>query len=158
MATFISASKSPMRVKCSHGYFVLSETAVGQAVDFGTLYSQSVVPRSNGDQFTFEPLSALPDHVLFGAPYLNQVATKTYAGKPWEIMRANGWVYDLVNGILVPVTSVTTETPVYSAGNRFVAPGLIQPGSKVGSQRILGYTAWFSRQRRSWLYSEVDYV
>lgn len=145
-----------MKIKCLHGFFVFEETTSGQAGDFTRLYQRPLVPFRGA--FTFEELADAPRISVKGQPWLNLVATVSFSGDPWEIMEANGWVFNLASGLLVPLTSVTIETPLTEVGSSFTAPGLIQPGSLFTEGRIVSYQCWVARNRSSWLYSEVTYV
>lgn len=147
-----------MRVKCLHGFFIFEETRVGQVSDFMSLTGLSIVPWR--DQFTFEPLAEAPAYSLLGKEIFGVPATATFEGEPWEVFEANGLVYDFVEGLVVPIQSVTQVTAIKLAGNRFISPGLILPGSLTDEGRVKDYAAWFSRDRSplSWLYSEVGYV
>ncbi len=146
-----------MKIKCLHGYFIFEETKVGQISDFMSYSGLSLVPKDN--YFTFEDLALAPDFSLAGKSYLGFTALETFAGRPWEVFEANGVIYDFTLGELVPILSVTQTTEIKLAGNRFISPGLILPGSLTdGGERVKDYAAWFSRETQKWLYSEVTYV
>lgn len=100
-----------------------------------------------------------PRHTILGGPLLNFVATKTFEGEPWELFEANGVVYDFNLGLVVPIASVIQATSIQLAGNRYVSPGLILPGSvTVDGERVMDYSAWYSRDTLRFLYSEVGFV
>lgn len=146
-----------MRVKCLHGFFIFQETKVGQVSDFMSLTGLSLVPWR--DAYTFEDLEDAPDFSLKGKTMLGVSANENFEGEPWEIFEANELVYDFSKGLIVPISSITQTTTIQAAGNRFISPGLILPGSLTDEgDRVRDYSAWFSRDTLRWLYSEVGYV
>lgn len=146
-----------MRVKCLHGYFIFHETKVGQVSDWMSLTGMRLVPKS--DYFTFDDLQDAPSYSINGGPLLSTTAIKTFEGQPWEVFEANGMVYDFTTGEVRPIASTQVRTVVKNAGNRFVSPGLLLPGSlSTTGKRIKDFSGWFSRDRLRWLYSEVSYV
>ncbi len=146
-----------MRIKCLHGYFIFKETRVGQISDFIRYSGLSLVPKL--DYFTFETLEPCPEYTLSCKDFLGAAATKTVEGKPWELFKENGVVYDFTKDILVPILSVAKVTEIRPAGEKLLSPGLILPGSvTVDGDRVMNYSAWFSMTRLSFQYSEVTYV
>lgn len=146
-----------MRLKCEHGFFTFFDFKVGQISDYMSMTGLKIVPY--GEHYTFEALQSAPGYSIKGSPLLGLAATKTFAGRPAEVFEANGFVYNISSGLMVPISSVTTKTQIKLAGNRFTSPGLIQPGSlNDDGDRVKSFAGFFSRDRNSWLYSEVDYV
>ncbi len=146
-----------MNIICRHGYFIFRETRVGQLADFNRRFGFSLVPV--GNYYTFEALEDAPRHSLQGKTLLGVPAIKNFEGEPWEVFEANGLVYDFSKGLVLPIASVIQLTTVSLAGNRFVSPGLILPGSLTDEgQRVKDYSAWYSRDTLRFLYSEVGYV
>src|ERR1044072_7449486 len=94
-----------MKIRCVDGYFMFREQRVGEISDFISLFKLDLV--SKEDYFTFAVLADAPNYALAGAPYLNATAIKTFAGRPWEVMRENDLVYNFETGKLVPLLSVT---------------------------------------------------
>jgi len=145
-----------MKCRCIHGYFIFNETKVGQISDFISLTGLPLVARD--DYYTFETIAAAPNYSIKGAPLLGITATETFTGNPWDVFRENGFVYDFGDDVVRPIALTTAKTTVRLAGNRFVSPGLLLPGSVTPDGRIEGFSGWFSRDRLTWLYSEVSYV
>lgn len=146
-----------MRLRCIHGYFIFQETRVGQISDFMSWSGFSLV--SKGTYYTFKTLAEAPDYSLALKSVLGWPATKAFEGEPWEVFEENGLVYDFTKDLIVPILSILQITPLKEAGNRYIAPGLILPGSITSDRkRIKGFDAWFSRDRLTWLYSEVEFV
>ena len=112
-----------------------------------------------GRAYTFADLEDAPDYSLATKALLGVPATATFEGEPWEVFEANGFVYDFSKGLVMPIASVVANVQVQQAGNRFISPGLILPGSLTAEgDRVKDYSAWFSRDTLRWLYSEVTYV
>lgn len=146
-----------MRLKCAHGYFLFQETGLGQVSDWMNLTGLKLVP--TGSQYTFEALGSVPDFSIKGGPFMGATATKTFEGSPSEVFEANRLVYDFSKGLVVPIDTVSFQTSISLAGNRYTSPGLIVPGSMTkDGKRVRDYAAWFSRDRLTWLYSEVGFV
>ena len=145
-----------MRIKCLHGYFIFQELKVGQISDFMARFGFDLVPV--GSYYTFADLEDAPRYSLKGQQLLGNLATSNYEGEPWEIFEQNGLVYDFDKGLIVPITAIAVTTKVEQAGNRFLSPGLILPGSTTEGGRVKDYSAWYSRDTLRFLYSEVGYV
>lgn len=145
-----------LRVKCLHGYFILEETKAGQVSKFMSLFGLSLVPKDN--YFTFEALVNAPDYSIINNAYLGATATKTVEGEPWQIMRANGLVYNFNTDKVMLMTAVTQKIKVERSGNFFISQGLILPGSiKEDGSRVTDYAAWYSFDTARFRYTEVTY-
>lgn len=146
-----------MKLKCSHGFFIFSETKVGQISDFMTLTGLEIEPLD--DFYTFKTLVDAPKYSIQGGALLSAPAVVTCEGNQWDVFKENGLVYDFSRDLVVPILSITQKTTVKLSGNIFISPGLILPGSiDQDGNRIKDYSAFYSRDRGSWLYSEVTYV
>jgi hypothetical protein len=138
-----------------HGYFVFEEQRAGEVSDFMRLFEVDLVRKDH--YFTFEDLEDAPDYSIAGAPLLNTVAIATFAGLPWEVFEQNELVYDFTTGLLVPLLSITRIVSLKAAGNYFVSPGLILPGSLTDEgTRVTAYASWFSFDTMKFKYSEVS--
>jgi len=127
----------------------------GEISDFISLSGLSLV--SKDDYYTFNSLAAAPEYSIAGQPYLGATATQTFAGKPWEIFRANGLVYDYFTDAVVPIASILERIDLSKADKFYLSNGLILPGSLYGSDRVKNYTGWFKGSRLNFYYSEVDF-
>lgn len=146
-----------MRIICRHGYFTFQELRVGQVSDFMSRYGLDIV--SKGNEFTFADLESVPRYSLKNKMLLGNVALENFEGEPWEIFEKNKLVYDFDLGLVVPISTITQVVTIDQSGNKFTSPGLIKPGSTTaGGQRVRDYSAWFSRDTLTFLYSEVAYV
>jgi len=145
-----------LKIKCLHGFFIFEETSVGQVSDFIRRFGFSIVPWRG--RYTFSALASSPDYSLKGKQLLGNIASVNFEGEPWEVFEKNGLVYDFSKGLIVPIASIVQATQIDQAGNRFVSPGLILPGSTTDDGRVKDYSAWYSRDTLRFLYSEVAYV
>lgn len=146
-----------MKIRCIHGYFIFEETRISQISDFMARYELDLVLR--GTYYTFADIEEAPTYSIKGKDLLGNVATVNFEGQPWEVFEENGLVYNFETGLVVPISGVVATTTIEQAGNVFLSPGLILPGSTtVGGQRVKDYSAWFSRDTLRFRYSEVGYV
>lgn len=146
-----------MRINCIHGYFIFQETRLGQVSDFMSRFGVELV--SVGPYYTFSDIESAPRYSLKGKDLLGNVAKVNFEGEPWEVFEKNGLVYNFDKGLVVPIATVVQTTTIEQAGNRFLSPGLILPGSTTaGGKRVKDYSAWYSRDTLQFKYSEVDYV
>lgn len=149
-------SGSTVKIECDHGFFRFYETSQGEIARFLNIFSGFSLQRST-DHFIFKALADAETYSIAGMEYLGNVATETLEGKPWEIMRANGLVYDFSKDLVVPIASVTLRTKLIQASKYFSSPGLILPGSVTdGGSRVTEYVAWYSFKDASFRYSEVN--
>lgn len=146
-----------MKLKVIHGYFMFTETTVGQVSDFMSLTGLKLAPRDG--YYTFETLLNAPLYSLKGKKIITYPAIKTFEGEPYEVFEANGVIYDFNADEIKPILSIKQNTVIKTAGNYFVSNGLILPGSVTADgSRVRDYSAWFSRKTLAWNYSEVSYV
>lgn len=146
-----------MRIRCLHGFFYFDEVRVGQISDFISYTGLSIVP--DGKHFTFEKLLNAPKYALAGKAYLGATITTTFEGEPWQIFEANNLIYDFSRDLVVPFLSITQITKISEAGNKLISEGLILPGSLTAEGlRVKDYSAWFSRDKNTFSYSEVTLV
>lgn len=132
-----------MRVLCRHGHFAFYPRTSTDIATFVNRYGQELVRA--GEFYTFPLLVDAPDYSLQGKPYLNLPALSTFEGKPWDVMRENGFVYSIATGLLVPKLSVTVFINPPRTGMYLTAETpLIQPGSRnITGQQLLSYDAEF---------------
>lgn len=144
-----------MRIRCLHGFFLFDEDRSGELSDFASLIDFDLVPYGPHG-YTFDFLKNAPKHAIAGNTYLGANATTTFEGKPWEIMRENGLIYNFNKGLVEPIESVTKLVEITRAQNYYLSQGLILPGSlTVEGQRVTDYSARFSLDSQVFKYSEV---
>lgn len=145
-----------MQIICQHGYFKFIEEKAGEASDFSSLFGVTLVPKDT--YFTFEFLKDAPDFSIAGKTFLGFTATETFEGEPGEVFKENGCVFNLKTGLLSNILTITIKTKLYSVGNMLASEGLLQPGSVTDEgDRVMNYTAWYSRSRAVIYYSEVTF-
>jgi hypothetical protein len=146
-----------MRVLCRHGHFSFYPRAASDIARFSNFFGVSL--KREQDYFTFEGLIDAPKYSLTGMPYVNLPAITTYEGEPWDVMRENGFVYDLRVNLLVPKLSVVAFVELPQVGFYFRAGGsLIQPGSRtLLGRQILSYSGEFVEEGFSLRVLEYDY-
>lgn len=134
-----------MRVLCRHGHVAFYPDYATEISKFSEYYGLDLV--LEGDYYTFRNLAGAPDYSLIGLPYLNLEGLVVYQGKPWEVMRENGFVYSERAGGLVLKDEVEATVELERSSRYFVAPGAyVAPGSVLpGGERVLSYDAIFSQ-------------
>jgi len=131
-----------LKIRCIHGYFIFEETKVGQISAFMSLYKGLVIVPV-GDYYTFEQLKDAPDYSLEGSTFLGAETTKTFEGKPWEVMRENGLVYNFNTGKVVKIETVTQPAKILKGNGYYLADGLLLPGAVTDDGlRVTDYAAW----------------
>lgn len=145
-----------MQIRCDHGYFRFRERKPGQLSDFMSLFGLDLV--AVGDYYTFDTLSEAPNFSIAGSDYLEEPAIVNFQGKPWEVMRANSFIYDFTADEIYNIDLVTTLLTIDQAANYFLSPGLILPGSlKSDGTRVTDYSAWYLFDSQKFKYSEILY-
>ena len=132
-----------MRLLCRHGHFAFFPRKSTDLARFASAFG--VVLERDDDFYTFPELVNAPTYSLAGAPLLGMVATKTFAGKPWEVFRENQAVYHLSSGLLIPKASVMVSVSLPQNGYYFLpSTPIIQPGSRLpNALQIVSYDGEF---------------
>jgi len=145
-----------MKIKCLHGYFIFEETRAGQVSEFMSHYQGlSLTPVDN--YFTFTAIANAPEYSLTGADFLGATATKSYEGKPWEIFKQNGFVYNFNTDSVVSKLTITQRAVLDGTANYFISNGLIMPGAVMDDgSRVIDYSAWHLSDKK-YKYSEVTF-
>jgi hypothetical protein len=148
-----------MKIVCLHGYFIVTEHAVGDIATFNSLYEQDLTAKD--DHYTFSAISDVPLYSLLATPFLGNTAIQTYADhRPWELFRKNQLVYNFLTGQVVPIASQMT----YITELNRVKPAYLQskslfmPGSVTTDwQQITGYVCSFDVKSSNYYYSDIFY-
>lgn len=142
-----------MKIECIHGYFKFTESRAGDVSSFVSRYGLEIV--REGDHFTFAGLAGAPDYSLPGGEFLGCATTECFEGEPWEVMRANGLVYDFNSGEVVKIETIIQVAKIQASGKFYVSQGMILPGSLTeDGERVTDYAAFFDNL--SFRYSEVS--
>lgn len=145
-----------MKIDCLHGYFKFTESRIGELSDFASLFTLDL--SSQDDYFTFTPLVNAPKFSIEGGFYLGAIATKTFEGEPWEVMRENKLVFNFSTGKVVPIASITQRPQTGKAANYYFSDGLLLPGSvRDDGLRVTDYSAGYLFGSIKFKYSEVKY-
>lgn len=146
-----------MRIKCLHGFFIFDEFKTGQASKFMSQTGLKLVPWRGA--YTFETIEPAPNFSIKGKDLFGNTATKNYAGEPWEIFEQNNLVYNFNTDAVVLISSITQKIDLKLAGDHYISPGLILPGSITSNgDRIKSYTGQLSSFKPTWSYSEVTFA
>ena len=142
---------------CRHGHFAFFPRAADDIARFIDHYETPLV--REGEFYTFSLLKAAPAFSLAEKSYLGMTALETFEGEPWEVFRANGFVYSIVNDSLVPAASVNISIDPPRSGFYFISDWpLIQPGSRNAiGQPLLSYDGEFDLSTMELLVSEFQY-
>lgn len=128
-----------MRVLCRHGHIAFYPRQATEIARF-TQYFGVELERVR-DFYTFPLLAEAPDFSLEGLAYLDVPALATFEGEPWDVMRENGFVYNVDKESIVRKETILTQINSPLVG-QFYLPGvpLVQPGSRNASgNQILSY-------------------
>lgn len=145
-----------LKINCLHGFYIFEESEPGQISRFVTLFGLSLAKWRHA--FTFEALAEAPEFAISGQSYLGAAVLNTHAGEPWQIMKANGLIYNFGSGELMQKALIKTIADLDQSGPYFVSSGLILPGSLLkDGRKIHSYNAHFSFNTLRFRYSGVDY-
>lgn len=146
-----------MRVICRHGHFAFYPRKASDVSRFSNFYDVTLVRER--DYFTFDGLEGADSYSLALKPWLNLPAIKTYEGMPWEVMKANDFVYSLTLGIVVPKLSIVGLVELIQVGFHYIVQGsLLQPGMRtILGRQILSYSGEIVDEGASLRISEYDY-
>lgn len=130
-----------MRMLCRSGHLAFYPRLPGEISHFISYYGTPLVAVS--DYYTFPGIAAAKDYSLEGHPYLNLTASATFEGRPWEVFKANGFVYDLTSDSIRLSSAVQTTVKLPLVGNYYLSPyPVLPPGSLfTAGNRILSYDA-----------------
>lgn len=146
-----------MRVLVRHGHFAFFPDGASDVARFNAI--QGVELERDGSFYTFPDLVGLADYSIAGNAYGSGVATKTFEGKPWEIMRENDLVYSIALEQLVPKSSIVTLASIklvtfyFVSGTTLVQPGSILPES---NDKIMSFDALFDDRANRLLIREFS--
>lgn len=145
-----------MEVKCVSGYFIFTEHEEGEVSRFSSLFDLDISLFE--DKYVFDTLADAPEYSIIGGTYLGAPAVKTFEGKPWEVMKANGLVYDFLNDVVVPFATIIQRVSLDLTDYYYLSTGLMLPGSVTDDgTRVTDYSAWYSFEDATFKYSEVSF-
>lgn len=145
-----------MRIKCLHGYYMFEESKAGQIADFLNLFGFQLI--SKDGYYTFSSLDSAPEFSIKGSTYLGAPCTKSFEGKPWEVMKQNGLVYDFVNDAVVALETIAYKIQLLETNSYFLSNGMIVAGSvRDDGSRVRDYAAHYLFDTAKFKYSEVSF-
>ena len=128
-----------MKFNCEHGFYTFYPESMDDQAYFEFNTGFELVRLGKG--LTFDILAQLPDYSIKGQPYGNLTATVNYAGHPADVLRANGFVFDVEKQQLATLDSITSSLKLYEQQNgAYIATTFPQAGSKVQNQTLLSFT------------------
>jgi hypothetical protein len=147
-----------MRVLCRHGHFSFYPNGEEDISRFCSYFNFAL--EREDDFYTFSKLKGAPRYSIAGESYLGITAVKTYEGRgPWEVMRENGFVYNIATKLLVLKASILATIEIPDTGSYFLGENfLIQPGSRDGfGNQVMSYSAEFIQSIKSLRISEFSH-
>jgi hypothetical protein len=145
-----------VRLNSLHGYYIFREDEPGEIADFMQLTSFRLVQKD--DYFTFEFLGDAKNYSILGGLYLGAVATKSFEGTPWKVMRENGLVYDFTLNLVVPIQAVLQKASITQGIRYYLSSAMLLSGSITDDgSRVKDYAAFFDFDQGTFKYSEVSF-
>lgn len=146
-----------MRVLCRHGHLAFYPRRASDVARYIRFFETEMERLE--DFYTFPELVEAEHFSIAGRSYLGLVATVTFEGRPWDVMRENGFVFDVTKRKLVRLASVSLTVELPLSDHYYIAPPLVQPGSRDRSGRkILSYDGEYADGEFTRLYvRELEY-
>ena len=138
-----------MKIYCEHGFYVFEPESLDDQANFEAATGYKLLPV--GKWLTFAPLTELSTVSIKGQPYGNLTATVNYCGSPADVMRANGFVFDVTNKELVEMDKIKATLDLYPQinGGYVALEALPQAGAVYNRQKLISFTGvarWNNRQ------------
>ncbi len=145
-----------MRVVCRHGHIALFPSDRTDVLKFERIFKIDLFDVE--DFYTFEGLSDLPRWSQIARPFGGLPATATFEGQnPWDVMRANDFVFSLTTETLVPRATVVTSAKIKQTLDcAFFPRPLIQPNALIAPGKwLIGYQGEIDLDfQRLYIYSQ----
>lgn len=146
-----------MRILVRHGHFAFFPQDSREISRYAKFFGEEMV--REGSYYTFANLADAPSFSIKGMPWMGLVATATFEGKPWDIMRENGFVYNVALGSVVAKDDITGAVSLPRSDNFFISPTpLFQPGkTDLVGNAILSYDAIWNQDSMQLRIRELQY-
>lgn len=145
-----------MRILCRHGHIAFYQSYAGEIARFMEFFGVELI--REGEFYTFLKLAGAPKYSIAGMPYLGLPAKVTFEGEPWEILKANGYVYQIATGLIVPKESILYTFTPEQTGYYYLWDGpLIQPGAWAEGNQVLSWDAMYDDEMVLTKVSELSY-
>lgn len=110
-----------MRIFCENGFYkFFPETALDLPI-FERKNKVSLIEFDGA--YSFSAMKVYPRFSILGQLYGSLPALATYAGRYADLFKANGFVYSLALGQVVPKALVALQTVAYTDGSAFMSAG-----------------------------------
>ena len=138
-----------MKIFCQHGFYTFEPESMDDQAHFEANTGYKLVRA--GERLTFAPLAELPELSIKGQPFGNLTATVNYCGEPEDILRANGFVFDLHSQKLVELSKAKQALELFPQLNgAYIALETLPQAGAVYNRQILlsfeGVARWNNRQ------------
>jgi hypothetical protein len=146
-----------MRVLCRSGHLAFFPNDASEVSRFMSIYKVNLVRVDNF--YTFNGIASAKDYSLENHNYLNLKASKTFEGNPWDVFKANNFVYDLTSNLLILKTAVKAKVELPLVGDYYLSPNpVLQPGSVFkGGSKIMSYDGEYILNFYQLLIRQFDY-
>lgn len=149
-----------MKITCLHGYYIFEPKYSAEINEFNSWFSDAPIAMSDKGHYTFKDLVDAPTHSIKGSTFMGELlATETFEGTPWDVMRANKFVYDFSLGVIRPISLIGRVAEPMILQDRFKDGGLYIAGSTIKgiNKKMTGFTCFMDFQMFNFNYSEFYY-
>jgi len=131
-----------IRIICNHGFYRFFPQHADEIALFNSYFDSSLA--LSKDFYTFPELKEFPEYSLAGLPLGVIPAVKSCEGRPWEILKSNGMVYNIGASAITLKEAITFVTKLELSGYYFLTQQpMIQAGALLtNGQRVLSFDAY----------------
>lgn len=138
-----------MKIFCEHGFYTFEPESMDDQAYFEAATGYKLTPF--GERLTFAPLAELPTLSIKGQPFGNLTATANFCGTAAEVMRANGFVFDVKNQKLSVLSDIKQSIELWPQvnGGYISLETLPQAGAVYNRRKLISFTGvarWNNRQ------------
>lgn len=144
-----------MRVICDRGFYRFYPSVPADL--FFCQKELGLVLTRRGDFYTFPVLAALETYSIKGQPYGGVEAAVTYCSSCADVMEANGLVYGLAAGRLVPADGIIGAVSLYADNTGYEFLTLPQAGAYAGERKIKSFAGMFFGDNTRLVTEEVQF-
>lgn len=138
-----------MKIFCKHGFYTFEPEGLDDQAYFEAATGYNLV--AFGERLTFAPLAELPDLSIKGQAFGNLTATANCCAEPADILRANGFVFDVTQQKLSTLAEIKQSISLWPQlnGGYIALETLPQAGAVYNRQKLISFTGvarWNNRQ------------
>ncbi len=128
-----------MNIFCDHGFYTFAPESMDDRAYFEASTGYKLTPYKAG--FTFPALAELGPISIAGQPYGGLTAKVNYCGAPADVMRANGFVFDLKKQKLSDISDIKINVELYPQVNdgMIAVYDLPQAGAAYNFNRLISF-------------------